>query len=188
MFFVVENSVETFKDVAKVEHLWKKRETILENLLHNKIFGFCQRKKDKLFFLKDLCEIYFVQKTKRTFLKTSCWKSKCWLVWFTKRKRKTRPLFTKLRLKWQNSAHFVWGSLWPKTKQRTLAFGKRNSVFLFCLFQSCFFFQVSKMNEAKNKQTRTEVFFLFVKTTRLLCKTMKHFFVSQLSKINKPLV
>jgi len=75
-----------------------------------------------------------------------------------------------------------------KKKQRTLAFGKKNSAFLFCLFrQSCFFFQLSKMKKAKNKQTRSEVFFLFVKTTILLCKTMKHFFVSQLSKINKPL-
>ena len=45
--FFVENSVETFKDIAKVEHLWKKRETILENLLHNKLFDFCQGKKNK---------------------------------------------------------------------------------------------------------------------------------------------
>ena len=68
-----------------------------------------------------------------------------------------------------------------KKKQRTLAFGKKNNAFR----QSCFFL---KMRKAKNKQTRSEVFFLFVKTTILLCKTIKHFFVSQLSKINKPLV
>jgi len=66
----------------------------------------------------------------------------------------------------------------PMAKTKT---GKRNSAFLFCVFQS------SKMKEAKNKQTRSEVSFLFVKTTMLLCKTMKHFFVSQLSKINKRL-
>ena len=50
--FFVENSVETFKDVAKVEHLWKKKEkTILENLSQQS-FGFCQRKKNKPLFSK----------------------------------------------------------------------------------------------------------------------------------------
>ena len=69
--------------------------------------------------------------------------------------------------------------------QANFAYGQKpnreNRAFLFCLFQS------TKMKEAKNKQTRSEVSFLFVKTTILLCKTMKHFFVSQLSKIKKPL-
>ena len=83
-WFFVENSVETFKDIAKVEHLWKKRETILENLLHNKLFDFCQGKKTSPFFLKDLCQIYFVQKTKRTFLKTAC----CRLVYKKEKKNK----------------------------------------------------------------------------------------------------
>ena len=66
--FFVENSVETFKDVAKVEYLWKKRETILENLLH-KIFGFCQRKKNKPLFLKDLCQYTLSKKQKELFWK-----------------------------------------------------------------------------------------------------------------------
>ena len=87
--FFVENSVETSKDVAKVEYQWKKRETLLENLLHNKIFGFCQRKKDKPLFSKRFVSNILCPKTKKTFLKTSCLKIKCWLIWFTKRKRKT---------------------------------------------------------------------------------------------------
>jgi hypothetical protein len=58
---------------------------------------------------------------------------------------------------------------------------------LLILFQNCFLVQVSKMKEAKNKQTGSKVFFLFAKTTILLCKTIKHFFVSQLFKKNKHL-
>ena len=135
-----------------------------------------------------MCQIYFVQKTKRTSLKTSCWKSKCSLVWFTKRKRKTKPLFTKLRLKWQNSAHLVQVCLWPKTKQRTLAFRKKNSVFFcFVFFRVVLSSKFPKWKKQKTNKRGQKVFFLFVKATMLLCKTMKFFFVSQLSKINKPL-
>ena len=77
--FFVENSVETFKDVAKFNICEKKEKAIFH----------CQRKKNKPFFLK-ICVKYFVQKTKRTLLKTSCSKKKCCFFWFTKRKRKTR--------------------------------------------------------------------------------------------------
>jgi hypothetical protein len=62
-------------------------------------------------------------------------------------------------------------------KQRALVFGKKTYAFLFCLFQSFILF--SKM------QGGPKFFFLFVKTTILLCKTIKHFFVSQLSKKSK---
>ena len=87
--FFVENSVETSKDVAKVEHLWKKREKQFWKTCYTaKSLVFAKGKKTSSFFIKDLCQIYFVQKTKRTFLKTSCWKSKCWLVWFTREKEK----------------------------------------------------------------------------------------------------
>ena len=56
--FFVENSVETFKDVAKVEHLCEKKEkTILENLFHNKIFVFWQRKKISQFFQRFVSNI-----------------------------------------------------------------------------------------------------------------------------------
>ena len=193
--FFVETFVKTFQDVAKVEHLWKKGENNFGKL-HNKLFGFAKGKKTSTFFLKDLCQIYFVQKTKKTFLKTSCSKSKYWLFWFTKKKRKTRPLLTKLWLKWKNSAHFVWGKvcLWQiKTKQRTLAFGKKKALFCFVFFRvifslTIFFSKFSKWRKQKNKQTRSEFFFLFIKTTMLLYKTIKPFFVSQLPKINKPLV
>ena len=75
-----------------------------------------------------------------------------------------------------------------KNKTENTCFWKKKTA-LFCFArQRCFFFQLSKMKKSKNKQTRSQVFFLFVKTTILSCQTIKHFFVSQLSKINKPLV
>ena len=45
---------------------------------------FAKEKKTSPFSLKDLCKIYFVQKTKRTFLKTSC----CRLVYKKEKKNK----------------------------------------------------------------------------------------------------
>ena len=137
-------------------------------------------KKTSSFFLKVLCQIYFVQKTKRTFLKTSCWKSKCWFVWFTKRKRKRRPLFTKLRLKWQNSAHFVQGKvcLLPKTKQRTLALRKKKQRFFFVLSFSELFFLPSFQNEGSKKQTNeAEVFFSFCQDNNVSCARQWNIFL-----------
>ena len=139
---------------------------------------FAKEKKTSPFFLKDLCQIYFVQKTKRTFLKTSC----CRLVY--KKEKKNKAFIYKASTSMTKLCSFCLRQSLPMAKKKkktenlkTLAFGKKNSAFLFCLFrQSCFFFQLSKMKKAKNKQTRSEVFFLFVKTTILLCKTMKHFF------------
>ena len=89
--FFVENFVETFKDVAKVEHLWKKRETILENFLHNKIFGFSARKKTSPFFLKVLClENILCPKNKKNFSENFLLKKQVLirLVYKTKKKRK----------------------------------------------------------------------------------------------------
>ena len=48
-----------------------------------------------------------------------------------------------------------------KNKTENTCLLKKRSAFSFCLFQSCLFLQVSKMEEAKNKQTRSEVFFSF---------------------------
>ena len=136
----------------KVEHLWKKRETILESwkLLVAKAsvnsFGLQEKKKNKAFLYWKL------RLLKMTKLCSFCF-------------RQSLPMAKK-----QNREHLPL-----KTKQRC---------FVFVFFRFVF---SSKMKKAKNKQTRSEVFFLFVKTTMLLCKTMKHFFVSQLSKTNKPL-
>jgi hypothetical protein len=65
-------------------------------------------------------------------------------------------------------------------KQRALAFAKKKNRDFVLSFSE--FFSLPQMKEEKNKQTRSKIFFLFVKTSILLYKTMKHFFVSQLSK------
>ena len=66
----------------------KKTKTIGTTSYTTKSSVFAKGKKTSLFFLKDLCQIYFVQKTKRTFLKTSCSKSQCWLFSLQKEKEK----------------------------------------------------------------------------------------------------
>ena len=53
----------------------KKEKTIWTTCYTTKSSIFAKGKKTNLFFLEDLCQIYFLQKTKRTFLKTSCSKS-----------------------------------------------------------------------------------------------------------------
>ena len=156
--FYVEKFVETFKDVAKVEHLWKKRETILENLLHNKIFSFCQRKKNNPFFFLKICVKYTLSKKQKVLFwkllvqKASVNSFSC----LQKEKEKQSLYLQSFDLNDKNSAHFVWGKVLPVAKNKIL---KKRSAFSFCLFQSCLLLQVSKMGEAKNKQTRSEVFF-----------------------------
>ena len=120
---------------------------------------FAKEKKTSPFSLKVLCQIHFVQKTKRTFLKTSC----CRLALIQKMEKKNKTFVYKASTSMTKLCSICLRQSLPmakKKKHRTLAFEK-NSAFR----QSCFFFQLSKMKKAKNKQTTSEVFFLFVKTT-----------------------
>jgi len=55
----------------------KKRENNFGKLVTTKALVFAKGKKANPFFLRDLCQIYFVHETKRTFLKTSSSKRKC---------------------------------------------------------------------------------------------------------------
>ena len=82
----------------------KKKKPILESLLHmyNKIFGFCQRKKNKPFFLK-----YALSKKQKELFWKLLVQKQVLIFLVYKNKRKIRPLFTKLWLKGQNLAHFV---------------------------------------------------------------------------------
>ena len=92
--FFVENSVETFKDVG---HLWKKK------ILY-KIFSCCQRKKNKPFFLKGLCQI-LCSKNKKNPSENFLFKKKVLPLLFYEKKKKNEALCRTLWLKWQNSAH-----------------------------------------------------------------------------------
>ena len=99
-----------------------------------------KKKKDQAhFWLKELCQI-LCPKNKKNSSENFLFKKKCCFFWFTKRKRKTRLWCRKFWLKLQNSAHFVWGKvcLLPKTKQRTLAFGRKTSAFFFVFFRVVF--------------------------------------------------
>jgi len=69
----------------------KKRETILENFLHNKIFGFCQRKKNKLLFSKRFVSNILCPKNKKNFSENFLLKKQVLtrLVYKKKKKNKT---------------------------------------------------------------------------------------------------
>ena len=151
----------------KVEHLWKKRETILESLLHNKIFGFCQRKKNKLLFSKRFVPNILCPKNKKNFSENFLLQKQVLTRLVYKRKRKTKPFFTKLRLKWQSSAHFVSDKVCPWPKNKT-------ALFCFCLFQICFFFQ----NEESKKQTNeVRSFFSFCQDNKYGCARQWNIFL-----------
>ena len=167
--FFVENSVETFKDIAKVEHLWKKRETILENLLHNKLFDFCQGKKTSPFSLKDLCQIYFVQKTKRTFLKTSC----CRLAY--KKEKKNKAFIYKASTSMTKLCSFCLRQSLPEAKKKTgnTCLWKKKQRFFVCVAE-LFFLQ----NEESKKQTNeVRSFFFFLSRQQYCCATQGNIFL-----------
>ena len=156
----------------------------------NIIFGFSPRKKNKPLFSKSFVSNILCPKNKKNFSENFLLKKQVLTRVVYKSEKEKEGLYLQSfdlndkTLLILFKAKFAYCQ---KQNREHLPLEKKKAFFLFCIFQSCFFFQVSKMKEAKNKQTRSEVFFLFVKTTMLLCRTMKHFFVSQLSKINKPL-
>jgi len=151
-----------------------------------KAIYYCQKSK-KSPFLSKICVKYFDHKTKRALLKTFCSRRKSCFFCIQKRKRTTQLYVDSIDFKkqWQKFANFVLTQtlIVPKNKrENTFLWEKNKRVFCCYLLQSCFLIQVTKMKEAKNKQTTSEVLFLFVKTTILLCKKTKRFFVSQLFK------
>ena len=117
----------------------KKEKKIWKTCYTTNFSVFAKEKKTSPFFLKDLCQIYFVQKTKRIFLKTSC----CRLAHKKEKKNKAfiykaSTSMTKLLLI-LFKAKFAYGQ--KKKTRNTCLWKKKNSAFLFCLFrQSCFFF------------------------------------------------
>ena len=165
----------------------KKTKTIGTTSYTTKSSVFAKGKKTSLFFQKDLCQIYFVQKTKRTFLKTSCSKSKCWLFSLQKEKEKQDLSLQRFDLNGKTllilfEAKFA---CCQKQNREHLPLDKKLRFFVLCFSE--LFVLPSFQNKGSKKQTNKvrSFFFLFVKATILLCKTMEHFFVS---KINKPLV
>ena len=109
------------------------------------------------FFLKVLCQIYFVQKTKRTFLKTSC----CRLAY--KKEKKNKAFIYKASTSMTKLCSFCLRQSLPIAKKKT-----ENT----CLwkkkqrFQAELFFLPTFQNKESKKQTNEfRSFFLFVKTT-----------------------
>ena len=105
----------------------------MENLLHNKLFDFAKEEKTSPFFLTDLCQIHFVQKTKRTFLKTSC----CRLA-YKKRFHCLAQLVLTKRKKTSDIVCLFFAFLILKKKQ--LCQTNQKSAVLFSKGKSCFFF------------------------------------------------
>ena len=172
--FFVENSVETFKDVAKVEHLWKKKRKQFWKTCHNKTFGFCQRKKSKSLFSKRFVSNILCPRNKKNFSENFFFKKQVLTLLVHKKKKKTGLYLQGLDLNAKTQNTCLW---------------KKKSAFLFCLFQSCFFLPSFKMKETKNKQTRSDVFFSFCQDNNVVVQDNKNIFLfHNCPKINKPLV
>ena len=122
--------------------------------------------KRALFSQTFVSNILCLKNKKKTFLKFLFQKQVLTFLVY-KNKKKTKAFIYKT---FQNSAHFV----------REFAYTTKNKTDLL-------FFLLRFQNEAtKNQTNNVTSFFSF---SMLFCKTIKHFFVSQLmSKINKPLV
>ena len=97
---------------------------------------FAKEKKTSPFSLKDLCKIYFVQKTKRTFLKTSC----CRLVYKKEKEKQSLYLqsfnFNDKTLLVLFKAKFAYGQ---KKNREHLSLEKKQRFFVKC-FQAQLFF------------------------------------------------
>ena len=188
--FFVENSVETFKDVAKVEHLWKKKRKQFWKTCHNKTFGFCQRKKSKSLFSKRFVSNILCPRNKKNFSENFFFKKQVLTLLVHKKKKKTGLYLQSFDLNAKTllilfEAKFAHGQ---KQNREHLPL-KKKSAFLFCLFQSCFFLPSFKMKETKNKQTRSDVFFSFCQDNNVVVQDNKNIFLfHNCPKINKPLV
>ena len=146
------------KTLPKLNICEKQEKQFWKACYTTKSLVFSKGKKTSSFFVKDLCQIYFVQKKKL------CWKllvEKASVDSFGLQKENENKAFIYKASTFTNDktvlilfkAKFAYGQ---KTKQRTLAFGKKKKLFFVLSFW--------------------ELLFLFVKMTMLLCKTIKHFF------------
>jgi len=133
----------------------------------------CQRKKNNPFFVK-----YFVQKTKRTLLKTSCSKKKHCFFWFTKRKRKTRL--------WCRTFWLICKILLILFKAKFAYCQKQNREHVpleekqarFFLFFSELFSLPSNQNEGSKKQTnKVKSFFFFLSRQQSCCARQWNIFL-----------
>ena len=69
-----------------------------------------------------------------------------------------------------------------KTKQRTFAIKNKTSLFCFCLFQICFFFQ----NEDSKKQTNEVSFFSFCQDNNTVVQDNETFFCFTIVQNQRP--
>jgi len=145
----------------------------LENLLHNKLFDFCQGKKTSPFSLKDLCQIYFVQKTKRTFLKTSC----CRLAY--KKEKKNKAFIYKASTSMTKLCSFCLRQSLPMAKKKTenTCLWKKKQRFCVLRFEAELFFLPTFQNEEIKKQTNEVTsFFSFCQDNNTFVQDNETFF------------
>ena len=82
--FLLKTLLKLLKMLPKLNICEKKEKQFWKTCYTTNFSIFAKEKKTSPFSLKDLCKIYFVQKTKRTFLKTSC----CRLAYKKEKKNK----------------------------------------------------------------------------------------------------
>ena len=168
--FFVENSVETFKDVAKVEHLWKKKRKQFWKTCHNKTFGFCQRKKSKSLFSKRFVSNILCPRNKKNFSENFFFKKQVLTLLVHKKKKKTGLYLQSFDLNAKTllilfEANFAHGQ---KQNREHLPLKKKKRFFV--LSFSELFFSSKFQNEGNKKQTnKVRCFFFFLSRQQCCC-------------------
>ena len=122
-------------------------------------------KKVSPFFWK-ICVKYFLQTTKRTLLKTSCSKKKCYFFWFTTRKWKARLYVENFDLNGKTLLIWFFVSALPKTES-TCLWKKNLRVFVLSFSEFYSFLQNAE---------RSKVFFSFCQDNNFVVQDNKTFF------------
>ena len=153
--FLLKTLLKILKTLPELKQFWKTCYT-------TKFAVFAKGKKTSPFFLKDLCQIYSVQKTKRTFLKTFCFNAG--VNSFGLQKEKENKAFIYKAFDLNDKTLLILFKLkfshGQKQNREHLPL-KKTALFCFCLFRICFFFQVSKMKKQKTNKRGQKLFFSF---------------------------
>ena len=168
----------------------KKKRKQLGQLLTQQNLRFLPKEKKQASFFKKICVKYTLsKKQKELFWKLLVEKASVDSFGLQNEKEKEGLYLQSFDLNDKTllilfKAKFAYGQ---KQNREHLPLEKKTALFCFVFFRVVCSSKFPKWRKQKTNKQSQKFFFLFVKATILLCKTMEHFFVSQLSKINKPL-
>ena len=144
----------------------------MENLLHNKIFGFCQRKKNKLLFSKRFVSNILCPKNKKNFSENFLLKKQVLTRLVYKKKKKNKTFIYKASTQMTKLCSFCLRQTLPMGKNKTenTCLWKKKQRFFVLSFSE---FQ----NEGSKKQTNeVRSFFSFCQDNNVVVQDNETFF------------